>query len=323
MDFTITPALLWHGLGYPLIRLIFFISLGLLIGNIVEGLRWTRAMGRLAQPLVKAGRLKDISGASFSLAFFSGIAANSMLSEAYEKGDISDRELIVSNLFNSLPTYFLHMPTVFFIAAPFIGNVAFIYVGLTFLAACLRTAVVVLWGRFTLTGEGSNQDLRELLNKNEKPGLSNVWIKAWKRFKRRLPKIVFITVPIYTAFFFLRHYGFFDWFEQYLSGGLSAFAWFDTQALGIIAFSIAAEFTAGLAAAGSLLHSGSLSPRGIVIALMVGNLLSTPMRAIRHQLPYYAGIFNGRMALKLMCCNQVLRAASLIVVGTVYVLLTA
>ncbi|WP_027178357.1 membrane protein [Maridesulfovibrio bastinii] len=323
METAITPALIWHGLGYPLVRLIFFISLGLLVGNIVEGLRWTRAMGRLAKPLVKAGRLKDISGASFALAFFSGIAANSMLSEAYENGRINDRELIVSNLFNSLPTYFLHMPTVFFIAAPFIGNVAFIYVGITFAAACLRTVAVVLWGRFSLEGEGSSGDLDAILNKTEKPSIKSVLQKAWKRFKRRLPKIVYITVPIYTAFFFLKHYGFFEWFERYLSGGLSSFTWFNPQTLGIIAFSIASEFTAGLAAAGSLLHAGSLSPRGIVIALLVGNILSTPMRAVRHQLPYYAGIFNGRLALKLMGCNQILRALSLIVVGSVYVVLTS
>lgn len=116
---SLSPEIIWNGLGWPLIRLVLFISLGLLVGNIVEGLRWTRAMGKVATPLIRAGRLKDISGASFALAFFSGIAANSMLSEAYEKGEISDRELVVSNLFNSLPTYFLHMPTVFFYCRPF------------------------------------------------------------------------------------------------------------------------------------------------------------------------------------------------------------
>lgn len=322
MDFNLTPELLWNGLGFPLIRLVFFISLGLLIGNLVEGLRWTRAMGRLAQPLVRAGRLKDVSGASFSLAFFSGVAANSMLSEAYERGDISDRELIVSNLFNSLPTYFLHMPTVFFIAAPFIGDVAFVYVGLTLAAACIRTAAVVLWGRFSLPGAGSCGDLSKMLEQADKPGALDVLKKAWMRFRRRLPKIIYITVPIYTAFFFLRHAGFFEWLEQSLSGGLSSLTWFNPETFGIIAFSIAAEFTAGLAAAGSLLGSGALTGREIVIALLVGNILSTPMRAVRHQLPYYAGIFNGRMALKLMGCNQVLRALSLIFVGTAYVLLT-
>ena len=314
--------ILWSGLFWPLFRLLLFISLGLLVGNIVEGLRWTRAMGRVATPLIRAGRLKDISGASFALAFFSGIAANSMLSEAYEKGEINDRELIVSNLFNSLPTYFLHMPTVFFIAAPFIGKVAFIYVGLTLIAAFLRTGAIVLWGRFSLPADGSCGDVSGRLKGQEVKSFRDVLDKAFKRLKRRLPKVFYLTIPIYTVFFLLRHYGIFTAFETYLSEHLTFLAWLDPQVFGIIAFSLAAEFTAGLAAAGSLLGSGAIDPRGIVLALVIGNLLSTPVRALRHQLPYYAGIFRGRMALKLIVYNQGLRAASLVLVGSVYFLLT-
>ncbi|WP_419781422.1 hypothetical protein [Maridesulfovibrio sp.] len=314
--------ILWSGLFWPLSRLLLFISLGLLVGNIVEGLRWTRAMGRVATPLIRAGRLKDISGASFALAFFSGVAANSMLSEAYEKGEINDRELIISNLFNSLPTYFLHMPTVFFIAAPFIGKVAFTYVGLTLIAAFIRTGAIVLWGRFSLPTDGSCGDVSGRLKDQEVKSFREVLDKAFKRLKRRLPKVFYLTIPIYTVFFLLRHYGIFTAFETYLSEHLTFLAWLDPQVFGIIAFSLAAEFTAGLAAAGSLLGSGAIDPRGIVLALIIGNLLSTPVRALRHQLPYYAGIFRGKMALKLIVYNQGLRAVSLVLVGTVYFLLT-
>ncbi|WP_320171430.1 hypothetical protein [Maridesulfovibrio sp.] len=319
---TLSPEILWNGLGWPLIRLILFISLGLLVGNIVEGLRWTRAMGRLATPLIHAGRLKDISGASFAMAFFSGVAANSMLSEAYEKGDISDRELLISNLFNSLPTYFLHMPTVFFIAAPFIGSVAFVYVGLTFIAAILRTGAIVLWGRMTLPPIECCSDVMGRLKEQEPGSFSAIITKAVKRLKKRLPRVVFITVPIYVAFFFLRRYGVFTDFQSWLSGHLSFLSWLNPQIFGIIAFSLAAEFTAGLAAAGSLLSAGTLEPHSIVLALMAGNILSTPMRALRHQLPYYAGIFRGKIALKLILCNQLLRTTSLLLIGIVYYILT-
>ncbi len=319
---SLSPEIIWNGLGWPLIRLVLFISLGLLVGNIVEGLRWTRAMGKVATPLIRAGRLKDISGASFALAFFSGIAANSMLSEAYEKGEISDRELVVSNLFNSLPTYFLHMPTVFFIAAPFIGSVAFIYVGLTLLAAFVRTGAIVLWGRFSLPSDGCCGDVLSKLKDQEPSSFTDILAKALKRLKKRLPRVIYITVPIYVIFFFLRHYGLFASFQTYLSEHLTFLSWMNPNIFGIVAFSLAAEFTAGLAAAGSLLGAGTLDPRDIVLALMLGNILSTPMRAVRHQLPYYAGIFRGRMALKLIIYNQGLRTASLILVGAVYFIAT-
>jgi hypothetical protein len=317
-----TPEVLWNGLGWPLVRLIMFISLGLLIGNILEGLRWTRAMGKVATPLIRMGRLKDISGASFALAFFSGVAANSMLSEAYDKGELSDKELVISNLFNSLPTYFLHMPTVFFIAAPFIGNVAFMYVGLTLLAAFLRTAVIILWGHMALPPDGCCGSIAAKLESHEPRSISAVLTVALKRLRKRLPRVIFITIPIYTAFFFLRSYGVLADFQTFLSTHLSFLSWLKPEVFGVVAFSLAAEFTAGLAAAGSLLGAGTLSPRDLVLALMIGNILSTPMRALRHQLPYYAGIFKSKMALKLIVFNQVLRASSLIFVICVYYFMT-
>jgi hypothetical protein len=90
------------------------------------------------------------------------------------------------------------------------------------------------------------------------------------------------------------------------------------QAISIIVLQLAAEFSAGLAAAGSLLESGALGIKEVVLALIIGNILSSPMRAIRHQLPYYAGIFSPALAVRLIIYNQSLRAASLIVVGAVY-----
>ncbi len=317
-----TPEVLWNGLVWPLVRLLMFISLGLLVGNILEGLRWTRTMGKVATPLIRMGRLKDISGASFALAFFSGVAANSMLSEAYDKGELSDKELVISNLFNSLPTYFLHMPTVFFIAAPFIGNVAFMYVGLTLLAAFLRTAVIILWGHMALPPDGCCGSIAAKLESHEPRSFSAVLTVALKRLRKRLPRVIFITIPIYTAFFFLRSYGVLADFQTFLSTHLSFLSWLKPEVFGVVAFSLAAEFTAGLAAAGSLLGAGTLSPRDLVLALMIGNILSTPMRALRHQLPYYAGIFKGKMAVKLILCNQVLRAGSLIFVICVYYFMT-
>jgi hypothetical protein len=123
MEFVDILPQLWQGLGWPLLRLIFFISFGLFIGNLIESLNWTHGVARLASPLVRRGNLSDIAGASFSMAFFSAVSANTMLSEAYDQHKIGKQELIFANLFNSLPTYFLHLPTLFFIAVPLIKSV--------------------------------------------------------------------------------------------------------------------------------------------------------------------------------------------------------
>lgn len=321
MELDLSWPVLWNGLFWPLMRLTFFISVGLFVGNLIESLHWTRYAAKLAEPLARRARLKDVSAASFSMAFFSGITANTMLSEAHDKGEISDRELILSNLFNSLPTYFLHLPTIFFIAAPFIGSAAAVYVGLTAFAAVLRTAAITVSGRYLLPPltEGCIPCRLDEMEKARKK--SSAIKKTWSRFKKRLPKVLYLTAPIYTLFFVVKQLGLFSWLQEMMAGNVGFFSFLPPEALGIVAFHMAAEFTAGLAAAGALIADSGLTETQVVLALMLGNVLSSPMRAFRHQFPYYAGIFKPRMAFKLIMFNQVTRALTIALVGGAYALL--
>lgn len=310
-------ALLWNGLGWPLTKLLFFVSLGLLVANFIESLNWTHKVAKVSGPLIRIGHLPAIVGGSFSMAFFSGVAANTMLSEAYEQKKISKKQLVLGNLFNSLPTYFLHLPTLFFITAPLIKGAAFIYVGLTLLAAFLRTAFIILVSRILLrTGSGCDEQTDG--HPKEKCTIRQALEKTWKRFNKRIRKIAIFTVPIYTLIFFLHQWGLFDWLEGMVSQNLGLFSWLNPEAVGIVVFHLAAELTAGVAAAGALLDAGHLSYREIVLALLVGNVLSSPMRAVRHQFPYYAGIFSPRLAVELICYNQVFRIGSIVFVGVAY-----
>lgn len=314
----LTLAALWSGLAVPLARLLLSVSIGLFIGTLIEALNWTRAVAKIAQPLVSLGRLKDVAGASFSLAFFSGAAANAMLSEAYEKGEITKREVMLSNLFNSLPTYFLHLPTLFFIAAPFIGPAAGLYVSLTILAALLRTLGIVALGRLTLPPLPEGCVVCRLADQPTRWDWPAALDKTWKRFKRRLPRMVFYTIPVYVAFFFLKRWGVFDAMEAWMAENVAFLSWLPPQAMGIIGFHMAAETTAGYAAAGALVQTGGLTTKELVLALLVGNILSSPVRAVRHQFPYYAGIFKPALALNLIVSNQALRAVSIALVTLGY-----
>lgn len=294
---------------FPLVKLIFYVSLGVFIGNLIEGLNWTRFLAKLAYPLIKLGHLKDISGASFSLAFFSGISANTMLAEAYEQGKLGRKELILSNLFNSLPTYFLHLPTTFFIIAPFIKEATYPYFSLTVGAAFFRTILIVLIARFILP---KPEDICLSCHlTEEKMNFKTILKKTWKRFQKRFKKILLYTLPIYTLFKVLAHYNFFHWLEQKMSFMLKFLTWFPAKALSVVVLQMAAEFSAGVAAAGALLEARALSVKEIVLALMIGNILSSPIRAIRHQFPYYAGIYKPQTAALLILFNQSLRVVSL------------
>ena len=312
---------LWLHLGWPLLRLLLYLALGLLAALFIESLNWTRKMAIVARPLTRFGHLSPLTGASFSLCFFSGMAANTMLAEGYEKKQLSRKELILANLFNSLPVNFLHLPTTFFIAVPIIKGAAVIYIGLTIGAALVRTLFITLLGRLLLPATNTEVVQAELPPDPAHPFRAAV-ANTLKRFKRRIRKIVSYTVPSYIFFYYLTEAGFFNAAERFMTQHLSWLAWLSPQAISILTFQMAAEFTAGLAAAGSLLANGSMSIREIVLVLLIGNILSSPIRAVRHQYPYYAGIFKPVLAAELILFSQGFRALSIALVAFLYYTIT-
>ena len=317
MDSTLAVEI-WEQVIWPLVRILLFISVGLLVANLIESLNWTNRMAILARPLIRLGNLSSTTGASFSMAFFSGVSANTMLAEAFEKGRIDKKELILANLFNSLPRFFLHLPTVFFLTAPFIHGAAFIYVGITFSAAMLQTLAVVLVGRLLLSG-GSDEIV---LKQGKQLSLQEAWKRSLKRLRKRIPRILMFLIPVYILFFILGHYGIFQTMENWLASSVF-FSWLHPQSLSIVILHVTAEFSAGLAAASVLLADNSLGYREVILALLVGNILAAPVRAIRHQFPYYVGIFNPKLAAELVGVSQITRAACIIIIGTIYFLMSA
>jgi hypothetical protein len=308
---------IWAHLLWPLAKILFWMSVGLIVANFIEALNWTHRLASLTRPLVRLGRLSPTSGASFSMAFFSGVTANTMLAEAFDKGQLSKRELVLANLFNGLPRFFLHLPTVFFLTAPLIKMAALVYLALTFAAAMLQTALVVIGGRILLPPlQGELGEIPPLAR--EKTDWHQALEKSVRRFRKRIKGLLYFTVPVYILFYFLGKHGVFVWLERFFATQAWFLAWLKPQSLGIVMAHVTVEFSAGLAAAGALLADNSLSYKEVVLALLVGNILSTPIRAVRHQFPYYVGIFSPKLALELVGVSQLLRLASVIAVGLGY-----
>ncbi len=306
----------------PLLRLIASISVGLLVANFIEALNWTRGIAALARPLARLGHMSDTTGASFSMAIFSGMAANTLLAEAYDTGRLAKKELILANLFNSLPTYFIHLPTVFFITLPLIKGAAFVYVGLTMLAALLRTLFIVVISRFVLPEIPATAAESDVPSTRPPIDWRGAWQKSVMRFKKRIRKILLITVPIYILVYAMHRFGIFREIEAVAASYMTFLPWLSPQSVGVITLGLTAEITAGVAAAGALLQEGTLSTREIILALLIGNILSSPLRAVRHQFPYYAGIFRPKLAGELIFYSQAFRILSLILVAVVYFYVT-
>jgi hypothetical protein len=313
-----TAGTLHRRLIWPLARLLFFIGVGLLAGQIIESAGWTRSLAVLARPFFRFGNLGNRCSAAFTAAFFSGVTANAMLLDYYKENRISRGQLFLTNFVNQLPAYFLHLPTTFFIVIPLTGWAGALYFLLTFLATLSRTALFLLYGHLHPEMMISDEDgAMPDPEAHGKPKTQSVWDGVRRKLPPRLAAIARYVVPIYIFIYLINVMGFFQWAQDWLSGAVVS-AFMPVEALSMVILSFAAEFTSGFAAAGALMDAGVLSVKQTVMALLIGNIVAFPIRAVRHQLPRYMGIFSPKMGTQILLMGQGFRVASIVLVGAAY-----
>ncbi len=328
-------------LGIPLLRLMGFITIGLLAGQIIEAMGWTREVAVLARPLFRYSKMGNHCSAAFTMAFISGAAANAMLLEFYEEHKISKLQLFLANYINQFPAFFLHLPTTVFIVLPLTGIAGAFYFLITVLATLFRTFCFLTFGHFYLNEQkkiiaggatpkyGSSHEQanaaeqtkatpsKNRMNHRKKPDKVALLKTIQHRLPVRIANIFIWVLPIYTLVFILNVNGFFNYLNQTLSAYVTI-SLMPVESLSIVILSFAAEFTSGFAAAGALMNAGVLSVKQTVIALLLGNVLAFPIRALRHQLPRYMGIFSPKIGLQLLLSGQFFRVVSIIFIGTLY-----
>ena len=308
---------LYHQLGSPLLRLLVYLGVGLLVGQAIESLGWARKMGAWTSPLLRWGHLTRESGATFTAAFFSKILANTMLWTFFQEKKVRRREMTITYLFNGgLPVFLLHLPTTFFIILPLIHEAGLIYLGLTGGAALLRSAVILAYARWRLPAPEVSGEVAMPAAPDRKEKVSQ---EIWRKFRRRFSRVVLFTLPVYCLIFLANDWGLFTWLRQATASHV-ALKFLPMEAASVVIFSVAAEFTSGMAAAGAFLQTGALTIHQTVLALVLGNVVATPVRALRHQLPSHVGIFSPGLGSKYLVMSQGLRLLSLMLVAMPYAL---
>ena len=305
----------------PLLRLLVFILVGLTAGQIIEAMGWTRALALAARPVFRYGRLGHRCGAAFMAAFVSGVTANAMLVEFYQNDQITRRQLFLTNFINQFPAFFLHLPTTFFIVIPLTGRAGALYFLLTFSAALLRTILLLGYGHFRLPTIVDTEEPAQLSDPPAQKGrsLQDALEGVRRKLSRRMTMVAVYVIPIYVAVFLANSMGWFAFMQEALAH-LVVSSFIPIESLSVVVLSFVAEFTSGFAAAGALLDAGVLTVKQTVLALLTGNVLAFPIRALRHQLPHYMGIFQPRMGTQLLIMGQSLRVISLILIGAIYFL---
>jgi hypothetical protein len=317
------PGQLGEDLLWPLLRIMLLVTAGLAVGEVIEATGWTRYLAVLARPLFNFGHLGQRCSAAFTTAFFSGVAANSMLLGFYQEGNITTKQLFLANFVNQLPAYFLHLPTTIFLVLPLTGWVGVAYLLLVFIATLLRTFLFLLYGRLSLSGQEAAQESEPASDSgdaNTAFGMARAWEKIHKNLPRRLLRVLQFVLPIFILVYCLNSLGFFAWSRELLAQtALDAFL--PLEAVSMVVAGFIADYTSGFATAGALLQKGVLNFEQGVLALLMGSILAMPVRMLRHQLPRYMGIYSPGLGAKILLLGQTFRVLSLILVGFVFFLI--
>jgi|UniRef100_A0A7C3YY34 hypothetical protein len=291
----------------PLLRMSLAIGAGLLLGIYIENANLTAKLGRLFAPFLRFGHLREPSALAFTTAFVSAAAATPILMNAYKDGSISRRELVLSALILTFPAFFAHLPSLFFTLTPLVGVLGIYYLLILLAADIMRTTAYLVWGRLTLPPYRP-----AVVAPVTRPlAWKEIWQATVAKFLSRLYTILVITIPVFVGVFLAQEGGLFAWLNQQLAIFLAGTR-IPTEAVSILIFSLAAEATGGFAAAGALLSSRAMSPAAVLFTLILGTIISSPMRAVRHQLPFYLGVYTPKLGLKLIVFSQFFRSLSLV-----------
>jgi hypothetical protein len=213
-----------------------------------------------------------------------------------------------------------------FIVLPLTGMAGALYFLLTFLAVLSRTLAFLLFGHFYLKDKRPSEQIPDQMPGNVAPvhppgkkPVKHIFQGIRQRLPVRVVTIFIWVLPIYTLVFILHWNGMFDMLNTALSRSV-ALNLMPVESLSVVILSFAAEFTSGFAAAGALMNAGVLTVKQTVLALLLGNVLAFPIRALRHQLPRYLGIFSPKTGLQLLLSGQAFRVISIIMAGTLYYL---
>ncbi len=298
----------------PLSKFIFIVFITLLLTSYIEAKGWITKFSGIFKPIMRFSNLSSWSISSFTSAFLSGIVANTILFNAYTEKHINKKELFITNMLNnSIPAYLLHLPAMAAILLPILGKAGIIYTSVTFFAAIARGFFIIFLAKFFLKKEaGRQQTLTDTKEEKDSPK-KNIFQTIKKNTLDRFIKIFTYTLPIYSLTVLMQELGFFGWLQDKTANFFISLI--PIEGLSVIIFSIIMEFNAGAVAAGALLNNGVLDIKQTVLALVIGSIIATPIRAIKHQLPMYMGIYTPFLGFQLIIISQILRIISIILAG--------
>ena len=261
------------------------IVLGLVLGEVIMRLRIAELIMKKFIPR----SINPVTALALSVSFASSKTGAGIISSALEKQQITEKQTIWSVLMLSLPSYLKRWPATFALALSMAGRAGALFA---------VSQLVIAAGRFITA-------FIFLPKEKEKENKSDVEIsqaKAHHEHKHSLLHKLIKTLPLAWIFFALA-YSLVPVINKFFSQTIN-FPFLPLAGWTVAGTSIA-RVSAALALAGGSLASGELNNSQALFALILGSGLGTATRILRMNAGYYFGMFEARLARKLLLMNFV------------------
>ncbi len=310
----------WPRKAFLLAELALFITIGVLVGQMLEVSGYVRYFAILTWPVLKMGRLGATAGPAFLMAFQSGAVANSMLVASRDKGRLNARQLYTSVLVVSCLSLFAHLPTyVLPIGSVFGAEATAALFGVRFVAIFAEIIVILAVSnlvicRFTdetLPEVDLDPDTDEDLPEGRKKKPKKFWPTVWSRSRRTLKRLMIYLIPTFAVMAGLEYFGAFEKMAETMPG-LFTFSFLPPQSAVIIPAQALSLYNGAIAAA-NYLDAGAISMKQAVLTILIGSLVTAPIRTFKHALPTYVAVLGPKTGLVMAVSAQVLRSIFLII----------
>ncbi|NPA15198.1 MAG: hypothetical protein GXO44_01465 [Deferribacteres bacterium] len=233
----------------------------------------------------------------FVTAFFAGFAGEALVAISFEKGKITEKEIIPAMMLIDFPIYTSFVPLLTGITVPLAGKVGLMYIGLQLVVSFIMslTGAFIFWIKKGKTAKQQVFTVEKLKSKKESIVKESLFISL------RITGIVFVAL---VAISFLYKWGVINTITNLINHVKIPF--FEPE-MAPIAAAHAFHIAAAAAVAGKLVKEG-LSPTTAVLGMMWGNLIGTPIRGARLVIPRYSAMFGFRRGVKIWLINQGYRA---------------
>lgn len=307
----------WPRKTFILVELIIYISIGVLLAQILEVSGLIKYFSILAWPVTKLGGLGQTSGPAFIVAFQSGAVANSMLVASTDRGSLNKRQLYSSVLVVSCLSLFAHLPTyVIPIGSVFGLKATAMLFGVRFGAIVFEIIAILLVSNFVIRSWTDKKFPAKAIDtpsevRSVRKNSKKFWATVWLRSKRTLRRLIIFLLPTFAIMVVAEYFGFFKWLSDALPS-LFTLSFLPSQATVIIPAQAMSLYNGAIAAA-NFLDDGSLTAKQVVLIILIGSLITAPIRTVKHALPTYIAVLGPKAGIVMAVSAQILRSIFLII----------